>query len=206
MAAVQATGSFDPNEYYRITNVALGGAFSLDVVNPPIGSPDGSLVMNPSGPYSGQLFQILEQADAPGHFLLSGAFLGAKYKLDAIPNSNGDFAPHLRSFTLDYTQTWLLTPHVNEENRTSWTLMPDFISLGSNQSISIVDLDSDGPAPVLAPMVPDADLNNRTGMGQQWFLTAEGMNIDDPSFSSTHLPVLATEASVSIARVSMMYS
>lgn len=190
--AVQATGSFDPNQFYRFTNVALGGAFSLDVLNPPVGAPDGSLVMSPSGPYSGQVYQILE--DDPGHYFISCAFLGAKYKLDAYPNADGNYAPHLRGLTLDYAQTWLLTPHVDDKNRTSWTLVPDFVT-GGSQSMSIVNLDGSEATPVLVPSLSGSELQNGTGLGQLWFLTAEGVTIDDPTFSATHLPTLATEVS-----------
>ncbi|KKY29605.1 putative carbohydrate-binding module family 13 protein [Diaporthe ampelina] len=187
--AAQATGVFDPNEYYRFTNLALGGEFSLDV-DASKDYPDGKLGMAPSGLYTGQIYQILENADDPGHYWFASSWLGAKKKMDAVINSKGDYAPFLRNITTDYNQTWGLTPHNDvANNRTTWTIMPDwFGGVGTSLAMSVYN---DTKQPFLATPGPNPDLGNGD-VNQAWFITKEGLTIDDPTFSSTNLPALAT--------------
>lgn len=172
---------FDPNAYYRLINLALGPSQSLDVYNPP----DGSVLFASTGPFQGQIWQLL-RADTAGSYFISSNFLGAKLKLDVLPNERGDFVPYLRNFTTDYPQTWTLSPHADAlaGNETTWTMSPDFIGSGDGQQVFGVYNDTLGP--VLAPYAADDTY-------QRWSLVAEGLPIDDPTFSSTHLPALATE-------------
>lgn len=188
--ATSATDNFDPNQYYRITNLALGGEFSLDVDNPQTTAPNGSLGLSVSGPYSGQIWQILESNDT-GHFFLSSSFLGPKLKMDAVINERGDYAPQLRNFTTDYEQTWGLISHVDASNKTTWTIMPDFIAGGTNLGLAW-SVYNDTRRPFLAPPIPESQIDYG-GRNQRWFVSLEGVTIDDPSYSSTHLPALATE-------------
>lgn len=187
--AAQATGVFDPNEYYRLTNLALGGEFSLDV-DASKEVPDGKLGMAPSGLYTGQIYQILENADDPGHYWFASSWLGAKKKMDAVINDRGDYAPFLRNFTTDYNQTWGLTQHNDTaNNRTTWTIMPDwFGGVGSSLALSVYN---DTKQPYLATPGPNPDLGHGD-VNQAWFISKEGLTIDDPTFSATNLPALAT--------------
>lgn len=187
--AAQATGVFDPNEYYRFTNLALGGEYSLDVDGSKA-YPDGKMGMAPSGLYSGQIYQILENSEDPGHYWFASSWLGAKEKMDAVINDRGDYAPFLRNFTTDYNQTWGLTQHNDTaNNRTTWTIMPDwFGGIGSSLVMSVYN---DTKQPYLAVPGPNPDLGNGD-VNQAWFITKEGVTIDDPTFSATNLPALAT--------------
>lgn len=189
-----STNSFDPNQYYRIINLALGPEVSLDVAAPQSTAPNGSLVIKSSGPYSGQIWQFLESDEARGHFYISSSFLGAKLKLDVLLNSRGDYEPHLRNFTTDYNQTWSLTPHVDAlgGNKTTWTLQPDFIATGVVGGR--FSLYNDTLEPYLSRISPTTDQNSSTEKLTRWSLVVEeGATIDDPTYSATHLPALATE-------------
>lgn len=192
---MSATDKFDPNQYYRFTNLAVGGEFSLDVDNPPNSPPNGSLGLAPSGPYSGQVWQILESNNT-GHFFLSTSFLGAKLKMDAIINGRGDYAPQLRNYTTDYEQTWGFFAHVDASNKTTWTIMPDFIAGGPNIGL-VWSVYNDTRRPFLAPAIPDSQIKFG-GQNQRWFVSSQGLTIDDPTYSSTHLPALATEVPCSL--------
>lgn len=190
-----SSAPFDPNQYYRIINLALGPEVSLDVVTPETTAPDGTLGLRTSGPFTGQIWQFLGSSDATGSFYISTSFLGAKMKLDALPNSRGDYAPHLRNYTTDYNQTWTLTPHVDAlaGNQTTWTMQPDFLAVGSVGAVFSVY--NDTLEPYLAHSVP---LANNLEKLQRWSVIPEGETIDDPTFSTTHLPALATEAGSSL--------
>lgn len=192
--AAQATGVFDPNEYYRLTNLALGGEFSLDV-DASKEIPDGKMGMAPSGLYTGQIYQILENPDDPGHYWFASSWLGAKKKMDAVINDKGDYAPFLRNFTTDYNQTWGLTNHTDVTlNRTTWTIMPDwFGGVGSSLVMSVYN---DTKQPYLAVPGPNPDLG-KGDVNQAWFITREELTIDDPTFSVTNLPALATAVRIS---------
>ncbi|KAI3394351.1 hypothetical protein diail_2861 [Diaporthe ilicicola] len=192
--AAQATGAFDPNEYYRLTNLALGGEFSLDVDGTK-DYPDGKMVMAASGLYTGQIYQILENTDAPGHYFFASSWLGAKEKMDAVINDRGDYAPFLRNFTTDYNQTWGLTPHVDvTKNRTTWTIMPSWFAGGGAMS-KVMSVYNDTKQPYLATPGPNPDLGHGD-VNQAWFITKEGMTIDDPTYSRTALASLATAAPI----------
>lgn len=187
-----STGSFDPNQYYRITNLALGAELSLDVISPQTTEPNGTVGLRTSGPFSGQIWQFLEASDANGHYYISSSFLGAKMKLDILPNSRGDYAPHLRNYTASYEQTWELTPHVDAlaGNRTTWTMQPDFLAVGTTGGL--FSLYNDSSEPYLALPVPDGQTDNSKKL-QRWSVAPEGATIDDPTFSATNLPALATQ-------------
>lgn len=191
---VNSTDSFDPNQYYRIINLDLGPEVSLDVASPQSTAPNGSLVIKTSGPYSGQIWQFLESDEAPGHFYISSSFLGAKLKLDVLLNSRGDYEPHLRNFTTAYNQTWSLIPHVDAlgGNTTTWTLQPDFIAAGVVGGR--FSLYNDTLEPYINGVSPTSEQNSTTEKLARWSLVAEeGVLIDDPTYSATHLPALATE-------------
>lgn len=193
--ALSSLDSIDPNQYYRFTNVALGGEFSLDVDNPQSTPPNGSTSLAVSGPASGQIWQLLELNDTRQYYLAS-SFLGAKLKLDAIINDRGDYAPQLRNFTTDYDQTWTLVPHRDSSrNRTTWSVVPDFIATSPSGSLALAVYNDSSRDPYLARMVSDNEIEEDTGQFQQWLVSEEGVTIDDPTFSSTHLPALATEVS-----------
>lgn len=189
---------FDPNQYYRLTNVALGGAFALDVDNPQTTPPNGSLSLAADRQVSGQIWQILELGggDSAGRYLLSSSFLGAKLKLDALVNDRGDFAPHLRNYTAEYDQTWHLVPRAADGagglNRTTWRIIPEFLAAGSSGGLALSVYNDTSMKPYLAPIVPDS-LTEGEALNQQWLLSREGVTIDDSTFSATHLPALATE-------------
>lgn len=188
-----STNSFDPNQYYRIINLALGPEVSLDVASPQSTAPNGSLVIKSSGPYSGQIWQFLESDEERGHFYISSSFLGAKMKLDVLINSRGDYEPHLRNFTTDYNQTWSLNPHVDAlgGNKTTWTLQPDFIAAGAVGGR--FSLYNDTLQPYIN-RISATEQNNSTEKLTRWSLVVEeGATVDDPTFSATHLPALATE-------------
>lgn len=187
-----STNSFDPNQYYRLINLAVGPEVSLDVASPQSTAPNGTLVLKSSGQYSGQIWQFLEASDDRGHFYISSSFLGAKLKLDVLLNDRGDYAPHLRNYTTEYNQTWQLTPHVDElgGNRTTWTLQPDFIATGSAGGLFSVY--NDTLDPYLARVAPPGQSRSLEKF-QRWSVVQEGVSIDDPTFSATHLPALATE-------------
>lgn len=185
--------AFNSNQYYRIINLALGPEVSLDVAFPQASAPNGSLVIRPTGPYTGQIWQFLELDDAQGHFYISSSFLGAKLKLDLLINERGDWEPHLRNYTTDYNQTWTLTPHVDAlgGNKTTWTMQPDFVTVG--QVGGLFSLYNDTLAPYLSPITA-ADQDSSTDKLTRWtVLVEEGTTIDDPTYSATHLPALATE-------------
>ncbi|CAN8105101.1 unnamed protein product [Discula destructiva] len=170
-------------------NLALGTGVSLDVVNDD--RPDGSLIILPTGPFSGQVWQFLEASDAVGHYYISSEFLGAKRKLDALPNERGDYAPHLRDFSEYYTQTWSLTPYVDalSGNRTTWTMTPDFVTTDIQGTYSVFSAYNDTFDPYLAPFASNDQY-------QRWLLLPDGTTIDDLTYSATHLPALATEAPI----------
>lgn len=191
---MNSSDGFDPNSYYRITNCALGGqlSLSLDVVNPPSGIPDGSTSMAASGPFSGQMWQVLE-SNKTGHYYISGRFLGAKKKLDSLRNQRGDYAPFLKSYTTRYAQTWTLIPQVDERGRTAWKLMPDFVT-GSNGKNLAITVYNDTRQPFLSPLTPVTRNQARKWRWRQlWFISPTGLNISDPIFSLTHLSALPTE-------------
>lgn len=177
---------FDPNKYYRFINLARGPSVSLDVVNPP----DGSLFFGPTGLYGGQVWQLLK-ADTSS-FYISGQFLGPKLKLDVLPNERGDLSPFLRNYTSDYNQTWTLTPHLDELawNQTTWTMAPDFIGGGGAQNVVSVYEDTIG-TPFLAPYVA-------YDPHQRWLVVMESIPVNDPTFSLSNLPALATEVCCSL--------
>lgn len=182
--------TYDSNQYYRFINLGYGSTWSLDVVNPP----DGTLFMGPTGPFAGQLWQLLDAGSvggASGHFYISGYFLGAKMKLDVGINERGDYVPLLVNYTTQYTQTWSLTPHADAigENRTTWTMAPDFIGAATSGSEEILSVYNDTSLPYLAPQAADA----ATQTLQRWLVLQDGETIDDPTFSPAHLPALATE-------------
>lgn len=190
--AQSTTDVFDPNQYYRLTNVALGGEFSLDVDNPQTTPPNGSLSMTADRQVSGQIWQILE-LNKTGRYFLSSSFLGAKLKLDALINDRGDFAPYLRNYTTEYEQTWELVPLVDTaHNRTTWRIVPEFLATGSSDGLAFSVYNDTSMKPYLAPIVPENKID-REAQIQQWLVSEEGVTIDDPTFSSTHLPALATE-------------
>ncbi|KAJ4404700.1 hypothetical protein N0V82_010443 [Gnomoniopsis sp. IMI 355080] len=193
---VNSISSFDSNQYYRLINLALGPEVSLDVAAPQTTAPNGSLVVKTSGPFSGQIWQFLEADDAPGHFYISSSFLGAKLKLDVLINDRGDYEPHLRNFTTEYNQTWGLTPHMDalSANRTTWTLSPDFVTTGPvGGSFSLYN---DTLAPYLSP-IEATDQTTDSDKLQRWSVVVEdGALIDDPTYSATHLPALATESAI----------
>lgn len=190
---VNSTSSFNPNQYYRMINVALGPEVSLDVESPQSRAPNGSLVVKPSGPFSGQIWQFLESDEERGHFFISSSFLGAKLKLDVLINGRGDYEPHLRNFTTEYNQTWTLTPHVDAlgGNRTTWTMQPDFIAIEPVGGRFSLYNDT------LAPYLNRIDVTDQTtdeDKFDRWSLVVEeGILVDDPTYSATHLPALATE-------------
>lgn len=186
--ASETKGLFDPNQYYRLTNLAVGGGLSLDVDNPETTMPNGSLGLQPTGQFQGQIWQILEST-SPGHYFFSTAFLGAKMKLDAVINGRGDWAPQLRNFTMEYNQTWSLTRHIDAGNRTTWTVMPDFL-VNAPKAFGLYN--DNTRKPYLAPLVT-GDQIQAGAESQRWLVSEEGVTIDDPTFSATHLPALATE-------------
>ena len=69
--------SFDENTYYRLTNAWMGEGRSLDV-NPE----DMTMMMAPSGKYSGQFWKITAQGD--GVFKLSCQWQGDGKVIDVI--------------------------------------------------------------------------------------------------------------------------
>lgn len=180
---------FDANQYYRLINLEVGGELSLDVDNPETTMPNGSLSLQPTGKFQGQIWQILEST-SPGHYFMSTAFLGAKMKLDAIINERGDWAPQLRNFTEKYNQTWSFTRHTDAGNRTTWTVVPDFL-VTAPKAFSIYNDSS--MKPYLAPLVAGDQVRINGAEYQRWLVSEEGKTIDDPTFSATHLPALATE-------------
>lgn len=183
-----APANFESNKYYRLVNVGLGLSQCLDVANPP----DGSLTLGPTGAQQGQIWQLLEAASLEGYYM-SSHFLGAKMKLDVLPNERGQFSPWLREYTTNYEQTWTFSPYVdamNNLNETSWTISPNFIGGRAPLVFSVRD---DATAPVLVPYV-DGDAY------QRWFVVTEGMPINDPTYSANHLPALATEVRCSVLR------
>jgi hypothetical protein len=188
--AAQATGAFDPNEFYRLTNLALGGEFSLDVAVNAQDKPDGRLGMAPSGLYTGQIWQILENPEKPGHYWFACSYEGAKMKMDAVINDRGDYAPFLKNYTTAYNQTWGLTNHTDTaKNRTTWTIMPDwFGGVGNSMAMSVYN---DTKQPYLTEPGPNPDLGGGN-VNQAWFITKEGVTIDDPTFSLTNMPALVT--------------
>lgn len=179
---------FDPNQYYRIINVALGPERSLDVTNPP----DGSLFFGPTGPYSGQLWQFLSADDAHSNFYLTSFFLGAKMKLDVVRSAQGYFLPHLRDYVGQYNQTWTLSPHVDAfgDNRTTWTIVSDLMGTGEVGPEGALSVYNDTYA---LPWLAQVDTDDTH---QRWYMLQVGMPVDDPTYSATHLPALATEAPV----------
>ncbi|KAJ4387718.1 hypothetical protein N0V93_008317 [Gnomoniopsis smithogilvyi] len=193
---INSTDSFDSNQYYRLINLALGPEVSLDVASPQTTAPNGSLVVKTSGPFSGQIWQFLQSEEDRGHFYISSSFLGAKLKLDVLINDRGDYEPHLRNFTTEYNQTWTLTPHADvlSGNRTTWTLQPDFIEIGSVGGR--FSLYNDTLAPYLS-RIDASDQAASIDKLERWSVVVEeGELIDDPTYSATHLPALATESAV----------
>lgn len=191
--APSSTASFDPNQYYRLTNLALGGEFSLDVDNPQTTPPNGSTSLSISEPASGQIWQILGLNGTQPRCLISSSFLGAKLKLDAIINQRGDYAPHLRNYTTEYEQTWTLIPNTDSaSNRTTWTIAPDFLAPGANRGLALSVYNDSTRKPFLAPIIPDSQAEQGVRY-QRWLVSEDGVTIDDPTYSSTHLPALATE-------------
>lgn len=199
--ALSSTDSFDPNQYYRLTNLGLGGEFSLDVDNPQTTPPNGSTSLALSEQVSGQIWQILELNDTAEDFLISSAFLGAKLKLDALINSRGDYAPQLRNYTTEYNQTWKFVPHIESStNRTTWSIIPDFLATSADGALALSVYNDSTRKPYLAPIIPDSQIGEE-GQYQRWFISEEGVTIDDPTFSSTHLPALATEVSYRFSKL-----
>ena len=167
LSRTMATPIFDSDLFYRITNAALGQSFSLDVFNP-LGGANGEVNITPTGPFSGQSWQILSNSSTSnGEFYLSNAFTGARMKLD-LSVANAIYTPFLKNITTTYDQTWL----ISQVNNDTYSLAPSI--LGGSQALTI---SNDIKQPFLADI---------GGSNQQWQLTPLA-KINDASFSLSAL-------------------
>ena len=120
--------TFNPNIFYRITNVAIRNSVSLGVVNPSNGVPTGEIDITPSGPFSGQAWQILKTSTTTtGTFLLSAKFLGARKKLDIAFNDVVVYVPFLKNFITAYDQTWVISQFGNSPINSTYSLAPSYL-------------------------------------------------------------------------------
>lgn len=145
--------TFDPNTFYRITNVDLGDDVSLDVQNAP-GGPTGALMMATTGPFTGQFWQFLSTpTTSENTFFLSCQFLGAHKKLD-FQSGNGLTVPFLKPFNATGDQAWL----VSALDNSTFTLTPSLLN-----GTEVLTAINGTKQPLLAG--PDGD-----GQTQEWFI------------------------------------
>jgi hypothetical protein len=176
------------NIFYRITNVALGTSFSLDVANPEAGTPSGLVDITPSGLFSGQVWQFLNPSQSgKGPYYLSSSFLGPQKKLDVDVGEKAQYIPFLRNLTTAHDQTWIVTAHNDSShgsNATTYSLAPQF--LGGEKFLSVKN-------DTKQPFLDDAG-----GTNQHWMLTPV-MQINDAAFSTSALWEMATQVSLHVS-------
>lgn len=98
--------TFSSGVWYRFTNLYLGSASSLDVVNDNGVNSVGTLQMAATGDYSGQYWQIV---GSPGSgYYLRTSFLGSNMRLDVTTGTAP--TPHLAPAAGDDGQIWTFTP------------------------------------------------------------------------------------------------
>lgn len=171
------------NTFYRITNVALGTSFSLDVASPDKGAPTGLVDVTPTALFAGQVWQLLSFSQpGKGPFYVSSSMLGAQKKLDISMGEEEDtWIPYLKNLTMSHDQTWILSASndtVPGSNATTYSFSPSMFR--GSKALS-VDGDS-----------LKTSLEDVGGANQQWMLTPV-MKINDASYSASALMVMATQ-------------
>jgi hypothetical protein len=183
-----AAPPFDPDIFYRITNVAIGKSVSLDAANPSEGVPTGEIDINPSGPFTGQAWQVLSTTSIPaGTFLLSTKFLGARMKLDIAVNDFAVYVPFLKNLTTAQDQTWIISQLGNSSSNSTYSLSPHM--LGGSIALTV------------NTTTKQPFLDTAGGANQQWALTPLAA-INDASFSASALTAVTTSASLPLTSTS----
>jgi len=175
------------NIFYRITNVALGTSFSLDVANSEGGGTSSGLVdIAPSGLFSGQVWQFLNPSQpGKGPYYLSTSFLGPEKKLDVGVGNKAQYVPQLMNLTTAHDQTWIVTAHNDTSigiNATTYSLAPHI--LGGSKFLSVKN------------DTKKLSLDDAGGTNQHWMLTPL-MQINDAAFSTSALWAMATQTASS---------
>lgn len=179
-----AEPTFDSNIFYRITNPSIGSNFSIDVANTASGVPVGSVDITPSGPFEGQVWQLLnlENAWNSSTYLLSSLYLGAQKKLFLTIGEGAIYVPFLTNFTNSpYDMTWIVSPTSTGGtaiNKTMYSMSPRFLAGAQALSVNTV---------TKQPFLEAAGASNN----QQWQFTPVE-EINDVSFSAAALSALGT--------------
>ncbi|KAE9362897.1 hypothetical protein N431DRAFT_565026 [Stipitochalara longipes BDJ] len=187
--------SFDSNVFYRITNPSIGSNFWLleRDSRDPTGVPIGTVDVTPSGPFMGQLWQLLNLDNAKGSstYLLSSYYLGAQKKLFVTVGADAIYIPFLTNFTNSpYDLSWIVSPSgyssAGSANVT-FSISPTF--LGGSQVLSVNTITKQ-------PFLEAAGKSNN----QQWQFTPV-QHINDPSFSAAALSAVGTSATKQTATI-----
>ena len=186
----------NPNIFYRITNVALGTSFSLDVENPKTVAPGVTAAyvdIAASGAFNGQVWQFLNPSVASkGPYYMASSFLGAQKKLDISIGSNHSYIPMLKDLTMVYNQTWWLIPHNDTSlNATTYSLAP--LLFRGTKALSIDN----------NTMQPCLDVASGNATNQRWVLTPV-MQVNDPTFSTAAFLAMAVSLKFSSDRLTLM--
>lgn len=102
--------SFDPNVWYKLTNIYCGPSIPLDIVNDAGHNSSGALKMAAWGPrgHSGQHWQFRPHEDNDGTFKLCTWFLGTSKCLDVYGDDKT--RPHLAEEGNYSGQKWRIVP------------------------------------------------------------------------------------------------
>lgn len=157
---------------------------SIDVANTASGLPIGTVDITPSGPFTGQMWQLLnlETTNNSSTYLLSSYYLGAEKKLFVTVGEDAIYVPFLTNFTNSpYDLSWVVSPSngsgIGSANVT-YSMSPTF--LGGAQALSVNTVTKQ-------PFLEDAGAGNN----QQWeFKSVQYIN--DASFSATALSAKGT--------------
>jgi len=173
---------FNSNIWYQISNAALGGSVSLDVLNADGASLDGNVDMTLSKFLSGQLWQILIANTTTNGYYIANQLSGAQNKLDISKNSEQDYIPFLKPFNVTYNQTWNIyrTGTITKFGNATYIFEPTYFHGG--QALTA------GENSTVLPFLSSTGCPR-----QQWVVTAVS-RIDDPAFSPT--AILSTSFSV----------
>jgi len=178
-----AESNFDPNVFYRITNLSLGSNFSIDVANTASEALIGTVDITPSGPFMGQIWQLLH-LDGTGNssaYLLSSFYLGAQKKLFLTVGEGAIYIPFLTNFTNSpYDLSWIVSPSnlSTKFDNAIFSITPSFLHGAQALSVNSVT-----KQPFLEATGGSSN--------QQWQFTPV-QNINDPSFSAAALSALGT--------------